>query len=97
MNKIKYYSFEEAKAIIESNEKLKSGLAKLYPEYEDEDSYLDYGLEYVSFQTDIDDEENKISIFTHEDEPVIDIIVDTLEQAIVIVRDIEEACGKIKP
>lgn len=101
MKKIKYYTVEEAKAIIEADEKLRAGLERLRAEYEDEDSWLDYGLEYVSFQTNIDDEEEKVYIFTHDDTDdtgsSIDIVVDTLEQAILIVRDIEEAQGNIEP
>lgn len=102
MKKITYYTFEEANAIITDDEKLKADLEKLRPEYEDEDSYLDYGLEYVNFATNIDDEENKISIFWYTEDDVnfeheYFVVTDTLEQAIVIIRDVEEAHGNIEP
>lgn len=102
MKKIKYYTLEEAQAIIATDETLKVGLEKLRPEYEDENRYLDYGLEHANFATNIDDEDNTICIFWFKEDDVAleneySILVDTLEQAIVIVRDIEEAHGNIEP
>ena len=101
MKKIKYYTLDEAIAIINADEKLKAGFERLRSEYVEEDSYMDYGLEYVNFCTNIDDEENKVYIYSHiedeDEEPAIEIVVDTLEQAIVIVRDIEESRGNIEP
>jgi hypothetical protein len=99
MKKIKYYTVEEAKAIIEVDEKLKAGLEKLRPEYEDEEHQMDYGLEYCDFFSDWDSDEDYIPICigweNAEDEYCI--YVETLEQAIVIVRDIEKAQGNIEP
>jgi hypothetical protein len=102
MKKIKYYTVEEASAIIEADEKLKAGLEKLRPEYEDEENRMDYGLEYCDFFSNWDSDEDYIPICIGwgRNEDVADdfaIEVETLEQAIVIVRDIEEAQGNIEP
>lgn len=99
MKKITYYTYEEAKAIIEADKRLTAGIEKLRPEYEDENSRMDYGLDFCDFfeDWDADEEPTPICIYweTVSDEHCIS--VNTLEQALVIVRDIEEARGRILP
>lgn len=99
MKKIKYYTLDEAKAIIAADEKLKAGLEKLRPEYEDEENRMDYGLDCCDFFADWDSDEDYIPVCicweNGEDEYCI--AIETLEQAILIVRDIEEAQGDIEP
>jgi hypothetical protein len=98
MKNIKHYAVEEAKVIIAADEKLKAGLEKLRPEYEDEENRMDYGLDYCDFFADWDSDEDyvPICICWENDEDEYCISVETLEQAIVIVSDIEKACGNIK-
>lgn len=98
MKNLKHYTYEEAVAKIEADEKLKAVFEKLRPEYEDTENRMDYGLKHCDFwedwDTDTDSEFAPICISWQNDKYFI--TVDTLEQAVCIVKDIEEAKGNIK-
>lgn len=102
MKKIKYYTAEEAKAIVEADDTLKTWAEKLRKE--DEEEYLDYGNDYFDLCTSIDDEaENRAWIavykdqgiqlehFDNCDEDFYYITRLSIEQAILIGRDILNA------
>ena len=99
MTKIKFYSVDEAKTIVENDEVLKSYADKLHKE--DQESYLDYGNDYFDLCSNIDDEnENRVWLSVYRDQGIKlehfdDVDEDcyyvtglSIEQAIVIGRDI---------
>ena len=102
MTKIKFYSVDEAKAIVENDEVLKSYAAKLRKE--DQDSFLDYGNDYFDLCTNVDCEnENRVWISLYRDQGIqLEHFDDcdedcyyvtglSIEQAILIGRDILNA------
>jgi hypothetical protein len=100
MKHIKYYTEEEAKAIVAADENLSIWAERLRKE--DEDNGLDYGIDCLDFCTNIDDEsENRVWIDWFEvsdterfnEQSIVGL---SIEQAILIARDIVKAKGKIK-
>lgn len=102
MKMIKHYTVEEAKVTVEADVTLKAWAEKLQKEAEEE--YLDYGNDYFSLCTNIDDEtENKawlavyrdqgiqLEHFDSSDEEFYYITRLSIEQAILIGRDILKA------
>lgn len=106
MNKIKRYTKEEALKIINADEELKKELEE-YKSLDPED--LDYGFAHGNFfylyDDDTDTLTDKVVIQwlpeSYDDLLNIDfqaheVIADSLEEAVVILRDIEEAHGNIE-
>ena len=94
---IKQYTPEEAKAIIEADPDLKAEYERLLPAYED--SMIDEGDTYCNFHNAFDLEDNQIVLqWMAEDDDFIvhQVVVDSLEQAIVMVADINKAHGKFR-
>lgn len=102
MNTIKYYTLEEAKAIVEADETLKTWAVKLCEEIEE--NYLDYGNDCFDLCTNPDNEaENPVWISVYRDQGIQlerfdDVDEDcyyitglSVEQAILIGRDILKA------
>ena len=102
MTKLKFYSADEAKTIVENDEVLKSYADKLHKE--DQESYLDYGNDYFDLCSNIDDEsEHRVWISLYRDQGIQPEHFDdcdedyyyitglSIEQAILIGRDILNA------
>lgn len=102
MKKIKYYTTEEAKAIVDADKTLKAWAEKLHKEAEEE--YLDYGNDYFDLCTSADDEtENRVWLAIYRDQGIQLEHFDScdedfqyitrlsIEQAILIGRDILNA------
>ena len=99
MRKINYYTQEQAKEIINSNPELKEFYEKVRVDYELDTVRVDCGLEYCGFweNWDSDDDISPICISWENDCDAYGICVNTLEQAVAIVNDIEKAQGKVRP
>jgi hypothetical protein len=99
MRKIKYYSVDEAAAIVAADETLKFWAEKLRSE--DEENYLDYGNDYFDLCSNTDDESDNrvwLDIYKHlnlqlehfdeADDCCYSIVGLSIEQALLIGRDI---------
>jgi hypothetical protein len=86
-NIIKVHTLEEAKAIIVADEQLTAEYEELKSEYENGD--LDYGFEYGNFFSLIEDPSKVVIQYFDANDVAVELIVDSIEQAIVAIRDIE--------
>jgi hypothetical protein len=107
MKTIKHYSYEEAVAKIENDQELKALYNKLKPEFEEHGPNFDYATEYVDCVVGEDyDEETDVETLTivvcafgndpDFDDYKAEVEVPTIEQAVCIIKDIEDAKGDIK-
>jgi hypothetical protein len=94
MKTIKHYSYEEAKAIVNADFELSIDCDAFIADYESGD--LDCGFEYGNFFNLIEDPSKVVIQWLDSTDTARELIVDSLEQALVIIRDIEEANGDIK-
>lgn len=87
MKTIKHYTKEEAKVIIATDKELATEYEELKSYYENGE--LDHGFEYGNFFNLVEDPTKVVIQYCYEDEDEAhELIVDSLEQAIVTIRDI---------
>ena len=90
---VKTYTKEEARAIIEANDALLAEYESLLPDYED--GRIDHGFEYGNFFNSTEDESKIVIQWVISDTDSTELIVDSLEAAIVAIRDIEASEGAL--
>lgn len=84
-------TYEEAKAIIAADEDLKARVEELRADYES--GQLDHGFECGNFFNLVEDESKVVIQWFDLDDHDFELIAESLEQAVVVIRDIEEACA----
>lgn len=90
---VKTYTKDEARAIIEANDALLAEYESLLPDYED--GRIDHGFEYGNFFNSTEDESKIVIQWVISDTDSTELIVDSLEAAIVAIRDIEASEGAL--
>ena len=94
MKTLTRYTREEAKAIIAANEQMQRELEDLKAYYED--STLDHGFDYGNFFNCDDLESTQVCIQWCGDTTAFnEVVVDSLEELVVVLNEIEAACGNI--
>ena len=83
------YSKDEAMNIIQADEALLAEYEELLPEYED--GMLDHSHEGINFFNLMEDESKVVIQWCISDDECTQVIVDSFEEAIVVIRDIEAA------
>lgn len=92
---IKRYTNQEARAIVERDRALRKELDLLRPDYASAE--LDYGFEYGNFFNCPELKRNQVVIqWCDGNEGTHEYIADSLEIAVVVLRDIEVARGNLR-
>ncbi len=90
---VKLYTKQEAEKIIQADEKLLAEYNELLPDYEE--GMLDNSFKYGNFFNLIEDESKVVIQWLKSETESAEIIVDSLETALVAIRDIEAAQGNV--
>ena len=94
MKRLNTYTQVEAQAIISNNEQMQKELEELKPFYDDAE--LDHGFDYGNFFNCSDLKSTQVCIqWCGDTEEFHEVIVDSLEELIVTLNEIEAACGNI--
>ena len=93
MKKLNIYTIEEAAAIIATDKALQDEYNTLKPFYEDGE--LDHGFEYGNFFN-LDGDRSVVIQWLDDNDDSYEVIVDSLEVTVVVIRDIENANGNIQ-
>ena len=95
MKTVNRYTQTEAQAIISANEQLQKELEELRPYYEDE--ALDHGFECGNFFNcpEIEDHQVCVQWCGDDIDDCHELIVDSLEELVVVLNEIEAANGNI--
>ena len=94
MNALKLYTYTEAQNIINADEALQKAFNELKPYYER--CELDHGFTYGNFFNCDNFADNQIVIqWCDDNDNNHEVVVDSLEVLVVVIRDIEVACGNV--